>query len=170
MADKSEKFISMCLVATKIQELLKDKFDYRSQGYCPQHKCFITEGHDGDQNCPNFLDKYHSMTRSKNGRARIMTKKEEDEFGFGSPEDCEWNNRWIGLPTQEQMQEQIIHRYPGYLTMFEVFILFLRTDYIRKHVRKGFDSPEQFWLMFLQEALYGEIWDDKKQKWIKENG
>lgn len=168
MADRSEKFVLMSLGAIKIQELLKDKFDYRSQGYCPQHKCFIAEGPDGDSNCPGFLGKLHSL-EYKEGKYRMLTKEEEAKFDFGSPEDCQWNKKWIGLPNQKQLQEQIIHRYPGYLTMFEVFILFLRTDYILKYVSKNFGSPEQFWLMFLQKELHDEIWDDKKQKWVKEN-
>jgi len=170
MADKSKKFILMSLGAIKIQELLKDKFDYRSQGYCPQHKCFITEGPDGCSDCPGFLEKYHLLTRDKSGKCKILTKKQEKQFGFGSPEDCRWNYKWIGLSTQNQLQNLMegdcfeqLHKLICYIQNEQIFHKNRRITKKYGHCK----SWEQLWLSFCQKVLYNEAWNDKEKKWIK---
>lgn len=187
MADRSEKFVLMSLGAIKIQELLKDKFDYRSQGYCSQHKCFIIEGPDGCPECPSFLDKYHSMSRSKNGKkSRIMTKKEEDEFGFGSPEDCDWNKKWIGLPTEEQLENILKPYFVDFLDLIENFYRFIQIEIENCKPKQSIQfqsigyqsgrmtfmnthqSIKELWLLFCQKILYNEVWNDKEKKWVKE--
>ena len=75
---------------------------------------------------------------------------------------------WVWLPTQSQLQEII---------GIEPYILIEKFNKWFNHTfeRLGFrPSPsewtmEQFWLSFCQEVLYNKIWDEKKEKWVKED-
>jgi len=96
--DKTPKYIKMSEAAEKIQEILKDKFDYCKQGYCIQHKCFIESDETNCPVCPVFIKKWRSLKQP-------LGKEERTKFGFNSSGDCEYNKKWIGLPYQDQLQK-----------------------------------------------------------------
>lgn len=148
----------MCKEAERIQELLKDKFDYRTQGYCTQHKRFIREIKDGDQSCPGFAEK------KKNSSLNL----------WGSKEDCYWNKKWIGLPYQDQLQEMVAETsgFDG-KRMIGLELCNLWAWYQQNRPgdigveMKLWASWEQLWLRFVMKKKYNKLWDDKKEKWIK---
>jgi len=152
--DNSEKYIKMCGKAEKIQKLLKDKFDYRRQGYCTKHKCLISEGPDGVAECPVFT-KMHKGTFGK-----ALDKLWEKE-------DCEMKlNTWIGLPTQDQLQKMVYEKESDYNKLFKIVNWLLKP--IIKIKLEPMSSMEQLWLAFCQKELYNKIWNDGKQEWVKD--
>jgi len=70
----------------------------------------------------------------------------------------------IWLPTQDQLQEIVeiladrdfINRYMSYFANRVYF----HTD--------DPTSWEQFWLAYVMWELYGKVWDDKKEDWVKQ--
>lgn len=158
--DTSKKYIKMSIGAEEIQELLKDKFDYRRQGYCTQHKRLIQEGPDGGADCPGFLDFYHKSIR-RAGKS-VYSEKWEKEFGFGSKHDCQqtgYEGRWIGLPYQDQLQEMV-----GDYEECENCLHLMYTKG-RPVWSNDFESFEQLWLAFVMKERYNKTWKDNK--WIK---
>ena len=173
-----DTYIKMCEEAKGVQEALKDKFDYRRQGWCTYHKCRIEEDQMGVPICPGFMKKYHSAITREHP---VLIDKEEGKFGFGSPEDCEYNKKWAGLPTQEQLQgmvfkvvnkKHLIFRFYDFLTNRyneethqNTFIVFSN--------RIGSDRDiliTSLWLAFAEYEKFGKVWNFKSEKLEKKGG
>lgn len=181
--DRTPEFIEMSLEARGVQKELRDKFDYGRQGYCPQHKCLITEDYDGCPECPGFKKKYHSQQKKAGDDA--YTDKWEKKFGFGSPEDCYWNKKWIGLPDQDQLQEMLFatHTLGAKISMFHDFYepeLYcpgednsLETSPCKKCIELGtyrrttFTTMDQLQLAFIMSEKFKKTWIGSK--WRLEN-
>lgn len=82
---------------------------------------------------------------------------------FGDPADFDWYKKQIKeafwLPRQDQLQEMIkpglYANHPAWNVLFQFY------DYMKVH-RKGFDSFEQAWLIFVMKANYNKVWNGKE--------
>jgi len=141
--DKTPKYIKMCEKAREIQKALKDRFDFRFQGYCTYHKHLLEEIEDGDVACPPFAKKKR-ITPAANL--------------YGTKEDCYWKEKWIGLPYQDQLQEMICK------TKDDCYRIFVNGCY-EDNNWNNLDSMEQLWLAFVMREKYNKVWKDEKETW-----
>jgi len=68
----------------------------------------------------------------------------------------------IWLPRQDQLQAIITTNKYFRFSLIELFYHFAN-----KNIPK-FTSMEQLWLAFVMYMKYNKIWDNEKEKWIKE--
>ena len=165
-----KRYIKMCIEAKEIQELLKDFPDRCMREYCTLHKCFITEDNDGCPVCSGFMDKYRSLSH-KNGEYKELSKVEEEKYGFGSDEDCEWNKKWICIFSQSQLQWEMksyklppsfpYHGKSCHNLTYAIGLWLIENwgDVIE------FKSFEELWLAFVMMKKYNKFWNKKKEEW-----
>ena len=133
--DSSKEYIEMCRKAVEIQEIIKDRGDYRSQGYCTKHECLLVENQDGSAICPNF----HNIVKKKRDLWQL-------EF-------CEFDN-WIILFYQDQLQGMLrewSRPWDNYLMILNF------KQFIQKIYNK--ESMEQLWLAFVMLEKFNKKWD-----------
>ncbi len=148
--DKTPRYILMSEKAIKIQEALKDVFDFRFQGYCTKHRCLLTEGYDGSVDCKVYGEWLSSQK--------------------GLPDDKEYKKHsclyrhWIGLPYQDQLQEMLGENQIARLSLFSEWIV-ETLEPVGIYASDEFESLEQLWLVFVMKEKYNKIWKDNK--WLK---
>jgi len=143
---KVNTYLKMVIKLPVLQHALKDKFTHNQQWYCTKHKCFITEGVDGSLECPVFMTHYHSF-------GKPLTEKQENEFGFGSNNDCYYHEKWIAIPTLQQLLElvtddwELEHKYGAYYFYISKEIFDFKGKTIEEAVLKGIASKKynQMW-------------------------
>ena len=147
--DKTIKYAKMSEEAKKIQELLKDEFDWSRQGYCIQHKYFIKVNSFGSPECPGWAEIYEANA--------VLASESENCFEF---------DRWIGLPYQDQLQEIVlaIHKWTA------VDLVWHFSEWATKATNEWgnsipFGSTEQLLIQFVMKEKYNKTWDDENEKW-----
>lgn len=152
-----DNYIKMCIGAKKIQEKLKDNFDFRCQkGYCPKHNCYLEDNRDMIE-CPVFEEKLDKIYDKDNDEE---WDKEHDR------EDCA--DFWIGLLTVEQLFSLIRDKYVSDYDMLMNISDFV--DKMAGHIRLRMCSLsiQELLLIFVMKRKYGKVWNNKDKKWIGE--
>lgn len=156
--DKLSKYIKMSETAEEVQEILKDKFDYRKQGYCTQHKCFIDEDMLGYPICP------------------VYWKKLSPSISKQFPIESCYIKKWIGLPYQDQLQK--IHfdsLDKSALSEEEAKAAFILASISElkllaltwNRIYDPFQSYKELWLSLVMMSMFNKRWSDSKGKWVK---
>ena len=73
--------------------------------------------------------------------------------------DSTWDAIW--LPTQDQLQEMCDPPLDILLMEFWKWLP-------HEEVAIKYTSMEQLWLAYLMWELYGKVWDDEKEDWVKQ--
>lgn len=165
-------FTEMTIKAGKeLQDLIpKDSIDWKSQGYCLKHKCYIEIDEMGCPVCPVSWKLYCEATLPNPADSRSLDEREKE---FNEKHNCEEDD-WIAIPTQGQLwdmvkykdEEEIIQIQKsnnegifcgdGWYLRDNKLIPFLADDY----------PLEIILLFYIMCSQFYKKWDG--EKWVKE--
>jgi len=165
--DTTPKYILQCEKAGEIQKIMHEVdnnyrsiADWRFQGYCVEHKCLLTEGYEGDVECPRWRKIREAPHKGGWNQAENQRRYDKDDCRRSS------DKFWIALPHQDQLQEIYGSISKGYGLTW-VFAEWLRENNTTRYIaEQKFNSQEQLWLIFVMWEKYNKVWNGKE--WVHE--
>ena len=145
--DFTKRYIKQCEKAKELQEYKRQK------GWKTGDWCYDKHYNDLTLNAVNWL--------IWNGLKCSSNRPNFHHWDIPSP-----NAIW--LPTQDQLQEMILQKYDmtNCIMLAEMFARFVNKN--RIELFEMITSMEQLWLAYVMWELYGKVWDDEKEDWVKQ--